>query len=187
MLQIGHRDSFDVDIFIDDPQVLPYLNPQTQRYALGIMPSGYTSDGMVSLKIAFADIGEIDFICARSLTDHPTSGVKVGGREVLLETSAEIIAKKICYRGASIQPRDIFDIACVVKVLGMEYLMDALTPYQSECRKALDVTRKMDPKFAEAIMMRLLFREGFAEIPQKARATTLILLEAVCAGGRGGD
>jgi len=30
MLQIDHRESFDVDIFLDDPQVLPYLNPKTQ-------------------------------------------------------------------------------------------------------------------------------------------------------------
>nr|WP_220326215.1 nucleotidyl transferase AbiEii/AbiGii toxin family protein [Rhizobium wenxiniae] len=29
MLQISHRESFDIDIFIDDPQVLPYLNPTT--------------------------------------------------------------------------------------------------------------------------------------------------------------
>ena len=36
MLQIDHRESFDVDIFIDDPQALPYLNPQTQGIALDI-------------------------------------------------------------------------------------------------------------------------------------------------------
>jgi hypothetical protein len=30
MLQIDHRESFDVDIFLDDPQLLPYLNPKTQ-------------------------------------------------------------------------------------------------------------------------------------------------------------
>ena len=38
MLQIHHRESFDVDIFIHDPQVLPYLNPQTQGYVLDIRP-----------------------------------------------------------------------------------------------------------------------------------------------------
>ncbi|WP_457663786.1 hypothetical protein [Sinorhizobium medicae] len=30
MLQIDHRESFDVDIFLDDPQLLPYLNPKKQ-------------------------------------------------------------------------------------------------------------------------------------------------------------
>ncbi|WP_245464080.1 nucleotidyl transferase AbiEii/AbiGii toxin family protein [Rhizobium sp. NXC24] len=40
MLQIDHRESFDVDIFVQDPQLLPYLNPQTQGYELDISPDG---------------------------------------------------------------------------------------------------------------------------------------------------
>lgn len=45
MLQIDHRESFDIDIFIDDPQVLPYLNPTTQGYSLQLNPDEYVSDG----------------------------------------------------------------------------------------------------------------------------------------------
>ena len=63
MLQIDHRDSHDIDIFIDDPQYLPYLNPQTQGYDLVLDPSDYETDGSRALKIVFAGIGEIDFIC----------------------------------------------------------------------------------------------------------------------------
>lgn len=62
MLQIDHRESHDVDLFIRDPQVLPYLNPETQGYALDIMPGSYVSDGVGSLKIVFDGVGEIDFI-----------------------------------------------------------------------------------------------------------------------------
>jgi hypothetical protein len=29
MLQIDHRESHDIDIFLNDPQLLPYLNPAT--------------------------------------------------------------------------------------------------------------------------------------------------------------
>ncbi len=29
-------ESFNMNIFLDDPQLLPYLNPKTQGYALGI-------------------------------------------------------------------------------------------------------------------------------------------------------
>ncbi|WP_246705558.1 hypothetical protein [Rhizobium sp. P40RR-XXII] len=50
MLQICHRESFDVDIFIDDQQVLPYLNPQTPGFALDLHPDAYTSDGAHALK-----------------------------------------------------------------------------------------------------------------------------------------
>lgn len=52
MLQINHRESFDIDIFIDDPQVLPYLNPKTQGYTLQVNPDEYVSDGTHALKIA---------------------------------------------------------------------------------------------------------------------------------------
>ncbi len=62
MLQISHRESFDIDIFIDDPQVLPYLNPTTQGYTLQVNPDEYVSDGTHALKIVFAGIGEIDYI-----------------------------------------------------------------------------------------------------------------------------
>jgi len=37
----------------------------------------------------------------------------IRGREVDLETPAEIIAKKVYYRGDRMQPRDMFDIAAV--------------------------------------------------------------------------
>lgn len=37
MLQIEHRESFDVDIFVSDPQRLPFLNPQVQEYDLPLI------------------------------------------------------------------------------------------------------------------------------------------------------
>ncbi|MDP9564154.1 UNVERIFIED_ORG: hypothetical protein J2740_005371 [Rhizobium nepotum] len=89
MLQINHRESFDIDIFVDDPQVLPYLNPTTQGYTLQVNPDEYVSDGTHALKIVFAGIGEIDFICAPSLTNDPTSRVAVRGIQVDLEPRAK--------------------------------------------------------------------------------------------------
>jgi len=53
MLQIDHRESFDVDIFIDDPQLLTFLNPTTQSYTLAIHPDDYETDGTRALKIIF--------------------------------------------------------------------------------------------------------------------------------------
>lgn len=132
MLQIDHRESFDVDIFIDDPQL---LNPKTQGYALDINPDGYQSDGSRTLKIVFENVGEIDFICAPSLTDNPTVKAEVRGRDVLLETPGEIIAKKIFYRRATMQPRDMFDIACVVRDHGVEYLNEPLRPSETNARR----------------------------------------------------
>jgi hypothetical protein len=123
--------------------------PKTQGYALDINPDGYETDGSRTLKIVFENVGEIDFICAPNLTDKATIKAEVRGRGVLLETPAEIIAKKIYYRGAAMQPRDMFDIASVAR-----------TPSGVKCESALKVARQMNPQFAETIMARLLHRSG---------------------------
>jgi hypothetical protein len=179
MLQIGHRDSFDIDIFIDDPQLLSYLHPQTQNFSLQPMPDDYTSDGTKALKIIFAHIGEIDFICAASLTDEPASFANVRGRLVKLETPTEIIARKICYRGASMQPRDIFDLACVSEVLGEQLVIKSLLPFKTECQIALDVLRRMNSNFASSIMSKLQIREKFEHVAWNAQSVAIELLEAV--------
>jgi hypothetical protein len=121
MVQIGHRESHDVDIFLPDAQLLPFLDPQKRDFDFEILPSDYTGDGTTFLKLAF-EIGEIDFIVAQSLTSSPTTRTTVAGEAVSLETIPEIIAKKIYHRGASIMPRDIFDIAA-----GRERHADAIT------------------------------------------------------------
>jgi hypothetical protein len=47
MLRIDHRESYDIDIFLEDPQFLPFLNPETQSYALSRQPDSYLGDGRV--------------------------------------------------------------------------------------------------------------------------------------------
>ncbi|QTQ86147.1 nucleotidyl transferase AbiEii/AbiGii toxin family protein (plasmid) [Agrobacterium tumefaciens] len=180
MLQINHRESFDIDIFVDDPQVLPYLNPLTQGYTLQVNPDEYVSDGTHALKIVFAGIGEIDFICAPSLTNDPTSRVAVRGIQVDLETPGEIIAKKVHYRGSSLQPRDMFDIACIAKACGDGYVLEALLPFKNRAAVALAVAERMDAGLASTVMGKLQYREGYAGISKTAQATTISLLKAVC-------
>ena len=181
MLQIDHRESFDVDIFLDDPQLLPYLNPKTQGYTLETNPDEYETDGTRALKIIFAEVGEIDFICAPSLTPAPTTKVGVRGVAVSLETPAEIVAKKIYHRGASLQPRDMFDIACVAQKLGEQYLVDALAPFKDRAAVALEVAGKMDERLAETVMSKLMFHERFSHLPGQAQKITVALHESVCA------
>ena len=115
MLQIAHRDSFDVDIFLDDPQLLPYLDPARNDFEFEMVPDGYGGDGTQYLKIAYAKQGEIDFIIGQSLSPVPYNFVEVDGVRVRLETIPEIIAKKVVYRGKSIKVRDIFDIAAAAR------------------------------------------------------------------------
>jgi Nucleotidyl transferase AbiEii toxin, Type IV TA system len=110
MLQIDHRESHDIDIFLNDPQQLPFLDPQKRDFKFEIQPDAYEGDGVRSLKLVFG-IGEIDFIVAGALTSSPTTQAEIEGEIVQLETVPEIITKKVFYRRSSIMPRDIFDIA----------------------------------------------------------------------------
>ncbi len=99
MLQIDHRESHDIDIFLPDPQFLAYLDPQKRDFEFEIEPSGYGGDGTKYLKLAFEAFGEIDFIVGSSMTPVPTISRTINDEAVELEVVPEIIAKTIHYRG----------------------------------------------------------------------------------------
>jgi predicted nucleotidyltransferase component of viral defense system len=107
-----HRFSKDVDIFIPDPQYLTHLTPRLNNDA-EIMTSHYI-EHQGSLKLIFPE-GEIDFVVAGPLTPNPTNIEVLFGRKINIETSTEIIAKKIWHRGADFTARDIFDLAMVAE------------------------------------------------------------------------
>lgn len=181
MLSIAHRESHDVDLFIDDPQVLPLLNPRSQGYSLDLPSSDYKTDGTSALKIVFDGVGEIDFICVGPLTTPHAVLQDVRGRGAWVETPEEIVAKKIFHRGGRMQPRDMFDIAAVVRRCGTDGLVQALRPYRDRCEAALAVTQRFDPSGAEKAMGQLMIRHGFGDLPSLARADTIALLRSVLA------
>ncbi|WP_292325582.1 nucleotidyl transferase AbiEii/AbiGii toxin family protein [Mesorhizobium sp.] len=45
MIQIGHRESDDIDIFLDDAQLLGFLDPSRTGLRFDLMPSDYQSGG----------------------------------------------------------------------------------------------------------------------------------------------
>ncbi len=105
-----HRISKDVDIFVPDPQWLGYLTPRLNSKAELLVPDYVEQAGF--LKLYFPE-GEIDFVVSSPLTPDPTTTEIVFDREVEVETSAEIIAKKVWHRGAEFTGRDLFDFALV--------------------------------------------------------------------------
>lgn len=163
MIQINHRESHDVDIFFQNPGFLQYLNPETRDFKFDIMPTGYHGDGSHFRKFAFKEIGEIDFIATPDLTETPTIQMEVEGRQVLLETVPEIITKKIYHRGASIKPRDIFDIAAAMRVCE-EDVVGALRRYPEETNVALATMDKLNPDFVTEANSELMTKEEFRKI-----------------------
>jgi len=110
MRRYRHRVSKDVDFFVPDPQYLGYVSPRLNDTA-DALTSKYLETA-ISVKLFFPE-GEIDFIASAPLTKEPTVNETVLGRRVRVETTTEIIAKKIWHRGREFTARDIFDFALV--------------------------------------------------------------------------
>jgi hypothetical protein len=104
MLALNHRISNDIDLFIRDPQWLGYLSPGLSSKFESVVPD--YEEGPTSLKLKRPE-GEIDFIVARSLLDLPTEAAP--DTSFALEAIAEVLAKKLFYRGNLLKPRDLFD------------------------------------------------------------------------------
>jgi predicted nucleotidyltransferase component of viral defense system len=112
MRRYRHRFSKDIDIFIPDPQHLNYLSPHLNDTAES-MTGDYTLQAEF-LKLRFAE-GEIDFVVSTGLTGNPTMAEDVLGRKTMVETSVEIVAKKIWHRGSRFRARDVLDLALVAE------------------------------------------------------------------------
>ena len=112
MRRFHHRLSKDVDIFVPDPQYLGYVSPRLNDKADELTSKYLETE--ISVKLYFPE-GEIDFIASSPLTKDPVAIEKVLGRRVPVQTTAEIIAKKVWHRGRYFTARDIFDLALVAR------------------------------------------------------------------------
>jgi len=110
MLRHGHRQSKDIDIFVPDPQYLGFITPRLSDKAESLTQN-YT-EAANYVKLYFPE-GEIDFVAAPNLTMPGYQLQTLMGHEIKMETSAEIIAKKLWHRGDAITGRDIFDFALI--------------------------------------------------------------------------
>lgn len=178
MIEINHRESQDIDIFLPDPQLLGLLNPASHDFNFELVPTDYGGDGTGFMKLAFEDVGEIDFIIAPALTPVPNTPRIIEGRTVLLETVPEIITKKIHYRGASIKPRDIFDIAAAGHTQP-DAVIAALKPYGDDVAKTLAAIERLNPAFANAAIEDLAIKDHFRPIARTALPRAKDLLASV--------
>ena len=132
MRRYRHRISKDVDIFVPDPQYLGYVSPRLNDRAESLT-SKYLETA-ISVKLFFPE-GEIDFIASAPLTKDPTVDETIFGRRVRVETTAEIIAKKVWHRGREFTARDIFDLAIVATT--QPGAIDSIRPILRERREMI--------------------------------------------------
>lgn len=110
MRRYRHRLSNDIDIFVPDPQSLGYLSPRLNPTAESLTSDYFEHANF--LKLYFPE-GEIDFVASGALTDQPAAKERILDRDIMVETSTEIIAKKIWHRAAVFTARDLFDLAFI--------------------------------------------------------------------------
>lgn len=168
MLQIDHRESHDIDLFLDDPQLLPYVEAAVAEMSFQIGVPTYNGDGRGHLKIAFPEIGEIDFIVTGHVTDEFAQERMIIGRDVLLETVSEIIAKKVRFRGVRIQPRDIFDIAAACEAGHRSEIEAVLTENQEAVAAASERLAELSSDYIETVIGQLMIRPAFEDLAPRA-------------------
>lgn len=112
MLRHQHRFSKDIDIFVPDPQALGYVTPRLSAVAESITTDYDEANNYVKLVLP---AGEIDVVAAPNLTAPGYEQVAIMGHPVKVETSAEIVAKKMWHRGNRATARDLFDLALVIE------------------------------------------------------------------------
>ncbi|WP_271502406.1 nucleotidyl transferase AbiEii/AbiGii toxin family protein [Bradyrhizobium sp. CCBAU 11357] len=119
MLYANHRFSRDIDAFIDDPQYLGLLSPDTTD----VWNCDDWDKAAHCLKLRYPE-GEIDFIVSGPVSDLDPAekeidltSIRAGWRPaIMVEPPAEIALKKMYHRATMLKPRDIFDIAVINKI-----------------------------------------------------------------------
>ena len=112
MLRHRHRVSKDIDIFVPDPQYLGFVSPRLSDVAESVTQDYVEGPGYIKL---LRPEGEIDFVASPNLTAEPSAVWRLLGRQVRVETSSEIVAKKLWHRGDRATARDLFDLALVIE------------------------------------------------------------------------
>jgi hypothetical protein len=136
MIFADHRLSRDIDAFIDDPQYLALLSPETTD----VWKCSAWDRAPHYLKLKYPE-GEVDFIVTAAISALPPiekqidlTGIRKGWKPtILLDPPAEIALKKLHYRATMLKPRDVFDISVANDIDG-----DALTQNLHEVAEKKD-------------------------------------------------
>jgi hypothetical protein len=169
-LVYNHRESKDIDIFLNDSTVLNGLSPRIND-STAALTRDYTEQSNY-VKLRFPE-GEIDFIIGtRLLHDVPYERRTIRRRDVAIEQPVEIVAKKCFYRAADFAVRDVFDLAVLLSRdrAGAELHADTLLAKRSVLKQRVE-------QFAQSPSSRERFRDqmnliattpGFADVKEAA-------------------
>ncbi len=138
-IHLGHRVSLDIDIFLPDSQALRLLSPQRNDTARSLTGKWQEPGHYIRLEL---DNGEIDFIVSGLRTEPGYSLWKHEGRELPLETVAEVLAKKLHWRGSVALARDVFDLAAAWRLDPESFARAVQAEPDGARRNADQITRR---------------------------------------------
>jgi hypothetical protein len=146
-LRIHHRVSYDVDLFLRDHDILRALSPNRNRAARDVTDRWQEPGNYLRLECAE---GAIDFIVAGRQTELPPWLYRFMDRDIQVEEPAEIIAKKLKYRGSRLLPRDIFDLLAVQRADPTQ-IMTAVAAAPDGARRAADRIERIAVRYRATI------------------------------------
>jgi hypothetical protein len=136
-----------------DAQWLSLLTPRLND-ATEAMTTSYVEQGN-SLELVLPR-GDIDFIVSGPVTDAgPTDSIAFMGSTFPLEATEEILAKKLLYRAAQFQPRDVFDLVVALekdRTSAGRALAAAAANRDLLCRRMEHLSRLPLDRLAEGIL-----------------------------------
>jgi hypothetical protein len=144
---LDHRISYDIDIFLEDASHLRSLSPNRNTASRAISDRWQDPGHYLRLE---REEGVIDFIVAARQTDLAPWQYSFKGRDIPVEEPAEILAKKLKYRGSRIIPRDIFDILAVDR-FDPAIVAAAVAAASDGARRAVDRIRRIEKRYRETI------------------------------------
>jgi hypothetical protein len=143
MIFADHRLSRDIDVFIDDPQYLALLSPETTE----VWKCSAWDRAAHYLKLKYPE-GEVDFIVTAAISSLPPvekqidlTGIRKGSKPTIrIDPPVEIALKKLHYRGTMLKPRDMFDISVIDAIDGDELVANL----HEVAEKKDDLLRRLD-------------------------------------------
>jgi hypothetical protein len=145
MMRLHHRLSKDIDLFLHDAQWLGLLTPRLND-RIAARATDY-SEQANALKIVLPG-GDIDFVVAGAVTRvAPTERLDFAGWSLPLESTEEILAKKLYFRAGLLKPRDAFDLVAAHRVdqEAARAAVAASAPRRAEQRRRLAALANLPP------------------------------------------
>ena len=144
MLNYHHRLSKDVDIFVSNTQYFNGLSPKLNDIA---EDADFYQEGERFISLSYPE-GKIDFVKAFQVSDYLPTLKHVFNQNIFVDDDIEIVTKKVFFRGASLHPRDLYDLATVYLGPRRSELLKALINIPEQLQEFHDALQRVGPGFS---------------------------------------